>query len=114
HRGAQEKACELQGAQARLRGRRIAPQRHGQGAEERAEGTLQVVSGFIDRIVGSLAAAGVVRTPAQRRAERLASLLRTLISERGEASGAALARRAVATYRELDPEARLAFFELLV
>ncbi len=71
------------------------------------------MTGIIDRIVGSLAAAGMVRTPAQRRAERLASLLRTLISERGEASGAALARQALVAYRELDPAARLHFFECL-
>ncbi len=68
---------------------------------------------LIDRLVGSLTASGLVRTQAQRRADRLASLLRTLISERGEASGAALARRASALYRGLDEPARLHFFDLL-
>jgi malonyl-CoA decarboxylase len=46
----------------------------------------------------------------ERRVKRLAQSLRTLISERGEASGAAIARRAVALYLGLDAEARLRFF----
>jgi malonyl-CoA decarboxylase len=66
---------------------------------------------LLDRLVGSLA--GMSRTPAQRRAERLAEQLRTLISERGEASGAALALRALDAYRELDDAGRLHFFALL-
>jgi malonyl-CoA decarboxylase len=66
------------------------------------------MTGLIDRLVGSFA--GMGRTPAQRRADRLASLLRTLISERGEASGAAIARQALAAYRELDEASRLHFF----
>ena len=64
---------------------------------------------FLERIVDSFAG----RSASQRRADRLAAMLRTLISERGEASGAALARDAVAAYRELDAEGRLAFFEAL-
>ncbi len=68
---------------------------------------------ILDRIVGKIAAAGIVRTPAQRRAGRLATLLRTLISERGEASGAVLARRSVGLYRRLDAAGRLSFFETL-
>ena len=68
---------------------------------------------IVERILGSLGASGMVRTGAQRRADRLARLLRTLISERGEASGAALARQAVALYRELDAAARTHFFQLL-
>ncbi len=59
------------------------------------------------------AASGIVRSPAQRRATRLAALLRTLISQRGEASGAALARRALALYRGLDESGRLVFFQHL-
>jgi malonyl-CoA decarboxylase len=50
----------------------------------------------------------------QRRADRLATLLRTLISERGEASGAMLARRAVALYGGLDAAGREHFFARLV
>ncbi len=68
---------------------------------------------IIERILGSIGASGIVRTGAQRRAERLASLLRTLISERGEASGAALARQSVALYQGLDAPARMHFFQLL-
>jgi len=62
----------------------------------------------INRLVGSLA-----RPTPQRSAERLATLLRTLVSQRGEASGAVLARRAVALYRRLDAPARRHFFSLL-
>lgn len=71
------------------------------------------MTGFIERLVGSLAATGMVRTPSQRRADRLATLLRTLITERGEASGAAMARRALALYRGLDAAGRTRFFEAL-
>jgi malonyl-CoA decarboxylase len=59
------------------------------------------------------AASGMVRSPAQRRATRLAASLRTLVSRRGEASGATLARRALALYRGLDEAGRLHFFRLL-
>ena len=65
---------------------------------------------LLDRLVGTIAAAGIVRSPSLRRADRLARLLRTLISERGEASGAVHARRAVALYRGLDEPGRLKFF----
>jgi len=68
---------------------------------------------IIERILGTLGASGIVRTGAQRRAARLATLLRTLISERGEASGAALARRAVVLYQGLDEPGRAHFFQLL-
>lgn len=68
---------------------------------------------ILDRIVGSLSASGIVRTQAQRRADRLGELLRTLISERGEATGAALARRALALYRVLDAPGRSHFFQIL-
>ena len=57
---------------------------------------------FIDRIADSFAAARM-----GRRADRLARLLQTLISEKGEATGATLARRAVALYRGLDDAGRL-------
>jgi malonyl-CoA decarboxylase len=65
------------------------------------------------RIVESIAASGIGKSGAQRSAERLATLLRTLASQRGEASGAVLARRAVALYRRLDAEGRRHFFEVL-
>ncbi len=68
---------------------------------------------ILERIVGTLTATGFVRTQAQRRADRLSDLLRTLISEKGEASGAALARRAVALYGALDGPGRMHFFQRL-
>ena len=74
---------------------------------------MTAAKSFLDRIVGSLAATGIVRTPAQRRADRLATLLRTLITEKGEASGAMMARRALALYRGLDAPGRLHFFQNL-
>ena len=70
------------------------------------------VRGFLDKIVGSVTA-GIARTQAERRADRLSTALQTLISERGEASGAQLARRAVALYRGLDAPGQLHFFQRL-
>ena len=63
---------------------------------------------IFDRLVGTFAASGTTR-----RADRLGRSLHTLISERGEATGATLARRAVALYRGLDPAGRLRLFETL-
>jgi malonyl-CoA decarboxylase len=60
------------------------------------------------RIVGSFAASGM-----SRRADRLGRLLHMLVSQRGEATGATLARRAVALYRGLDAAGRLRVFEIL-
>jgi malonyl-CoA decarboxylase len=68
---------------------------------------------LLDRIVGSISASGIVRSPAQRRAQRLVSLLRTLVSERGEATGATLARRAVTLYRGLDTAGQQHLFQAL-
>ena len=66
---------------------------------------------LIDRLVGTFAAA--TRSRSERRAVRLAKLLRTLVTERGESSGALMARRAVALYNGLDEEGRALFFDLL-
>ena len=66
---------------------------------------------LLDRLVGSIAAA--TRSRGERRALRLARLLRTLASERGESSGALMARRAVALYSGLDPEGRGLLFDIL-
>ncbi len=70
---------------------------------------------LIRRLVGSIsqAASGITRSKDERRADRLARLLRTLISERGEATGAALARRSLSMYAGLESEGRLRFFEIL-
>ncbi|HEY5000199.1 MAG TPA: malonyl-CoA decarboxylase [Usitatibacter sp.] len=65
---------------------------------------------ILQRIAGSLGPAGIVRRTMERRADRLAQSLRTLISTRGEASGATLARRALALYGGLDEQGRLRFF----
>ena len=64
---------------------------------------------ILERIVSSLGG----KPRGTRRAERLVGLLRTLISERGEATGAVLARRAVALYRGLDAEGRAHLFDKL-
>ncbi|MBL8517947.1 MAG: malonyl-CoA decarboxylase [Betaproteobacteria bacterium] len=66
---------------------------------------------MLGRMVGSITALAQPR--AERRANRLARLLATLISERGEASGAVMARRAVALYKGLDEAGRRHFFDLL-
>jgi malonyl-CoA decarboxylase len=69
----------------------------------------------LERLMGSLAGVktGLVKSRSVRRADRLALLLRTLISERGEATGAALARRSLLLYNSLDEEGRRHFFEIL-
>ena len=68
---------------------------------------------LLSRFVGSVRALGLANNSSQRAARRLAAILRTLISERGEATGASLARRAVEIYQELDESGRTHFFELL-
>jgi malonyl-CoA decarboxylase len=69
----------------------------------------------LDRLMGSLDSvkSGIVKSRSVRRADRLAQVLRTLISEKGEATGAALARRSLLLYGGLDEEGRRHFFELL-
>ena len=74
---------------------------------------MSTARSLLERLVGSLAASGIVRSPAERRADALTRVLATLVSERGEASGALLARRAVTLYRKLDAPARQRFFERL-
>jgi len=66
------------------------------------------MTSLFGRLLGTIAASGT-----SRRAERLGRVLRTLISERGEATGATLARRAVALYRGLDAAGRMRLFEIL-
>ena len=63
---------------------------------------------FFERIAESLG-----RASSQRSAERLAERLRMLVSQRGEASGAVLARRAVGLYGRLDAAGRRQLFEVL-
>ena len=66
---------------------------------------------IFDRLVGTFAAA--TRSRGERRALRLAKLLRTLVTERGESSGAVMARRSVALFNGLDEDGRRLFFDLL-
>lgn len=64
-----------------------------------------MASGLFGRIFGN--AGG------ERRARHAIALCRALVGERGEASGAALARDALAAYRELDEAERAQFFDVL-
>jgi malonyl-CoA decarboxylase len=73
--------------------------------------TVPATRALFDRLVGTFAAA--TRGRNERRALRLAKLLRTLISERGESSGAVMARRSLALYSGLDESGRRLFFDLL-
>jgi malonyl-CoA decarboxylase len=77
--------------------------------------TMADTQSLIRRLVGGIASAanGMARSKDERRADRLAKLLRTLISERGEATGAVLARRSVALYAGLEAEGRRRFFDIL-
>src|SRR5688572_32025201 len=54
------------------------------------------------------------RRTGQTRVDELTALCRALLSERGEISGARLARDVIATYQSLDPASRDAFFDGLV
>ena len=72
---------------------------------------MPMTRAIIDRLVGTIAAA--TRSRSERRALRLAKLLRTLVTERGESSGALMARRALALYAGLDADGRRLFFDLL-
>ena len=67
---------------------------------------------LIRRLMASVTGAtlDMTRSKDARRADRLARVLRTLISEKGEATGAALARRSLTMYAHLGPEGRQRFF----
>jgi len=67
-----------------------------------------LTGGLIGRLVDTLAASRMTR-----RADRLGRLFQTLVSERGEATGATLARRAAALYGGLDEVGRLRLFDIL-
>ena len=67
---------------------------------------------LLERLLG-VPLAAAARTRSERRVVRLAKLLRTLVTERGESSGAVMARRAVALYNGLDEHGRGLLFELL-
>ncbi len=65
---------------------------------------------FIQRLFAPKAS---VDSKANRHTRRTVSLCHALLSERGEASGAALAREALAAYRMLEGPALTAFFDVL-
>jgi malonyl-CoA decarboxylase len=56
----------------------------------------------------------VERARIERQAKQAVQLCHALLSERGEVSGAALAREAIAAYRALPESALVSFFDLLV
>ncbi len=65
----------------------------------------------VDRLLGTLTDA--TRSRDERRAIRLVKLLHTLVTERGESTGAVMARRAVALYNGLEDEGRALLFDRL-
>lgn len=65
----------------------------------------------VERLLGTLADA--TRGRDERRAVRLVKLLHTLVTERGESSGAVMARRAVALYNGLEDAGRELLFDRL-
>jgi malonyl-CoA decarboxylase len=72
-------------------------------------------SGMVNQIWTSIADAGrdLLRGRVSARRRGIEALCRDLLSTRGEASGAALAREVVETLRAMPDAERLAFFELL-
>jgi malonyl-CoA decarboxylase len=62
---------------------------------------------FLRRLLGG------ARRRSHQRTDRLTDLCVSLLGGRGEVSGAALAREAIAAYRELDEAGREVFFDLL-
>ena len=72
-------------------------------------------SSMVNQIWTSIADAGrdLLRGRLSGRRRGIEALCRDLLSTRGEASGAALAREVVETFRALPDAERLAFFELL-
>jgi malonyl-CoA decarboxylase len=74
------------------------------------------VPGFLKRLLGSITRrpAGSIPRAAMRDARRMSGLCHTLLSERGEVSGARVALEALAAYRRLDDTGLRIFFDLLV
>jgi malonyl-CoA decarboxylase len=70
---------------------------------------------FFRRVLGSIARRpGSLPRAAVRSARHAVSLCHSLMSERGEVSGARIAREALAAYQALDEKALAIFFDLLV
>ena len=70
---------------------------------------------LLQRLLGTRSGPrGVQSRAAPGTARRAIALCHALVSERGEVSGARLAREALAAYKSLDATAAAAFFDLLV
>src|SRR5258706_389484 len=70
---------------------------------------------FLQRLLGSLSSRpGMPSRAAVRSARRAASICHDLLSQRGEVSGALIAREALSAYQSLEGQALEAFFSFLV
>jgi len=69
---------------------------------------------FLQRLLGSLSRPGMPSRAAVRSARRAASICHDLLSQRGEVSGALIAREALSAYQSLEGQALEAFFSFLV
>ena len=72
-----------------------------------------MVSSLFKRLVRTVVPPPNVAARANRHANRVIDIWRDLLSDRGEVSGAAIAREALAAYRSLEPAYLPAFFSLL-
>lgn len=72
-----------------------------------------MVSSLFKRLVRTVVPPPNVEARANRHANRVIDIWRDLLSDRGEVSGAAIAREALAAYRSLEPAYLPAFFSLL-
>lgn len=70
---------------------------------------------WLDRVIDSVADRGreLLRLPGGDKSADIEKLCLALLSEKGEASGTALAREVIRAYQEMTDAERLAFFELL-
>ena len=71
---------------------------------------------FFQQILDSIADAGrelLDRRQGREREHGITALCRDLLSQKGEASGTALAREVVTAYQAMDEEGKLAFFDFL-
>src|SRR5258707_2545033 len=70
---------------------------------------------FLQRLLGSVSSRpGMPSRAAVRNARRAASICHDLLSQRGEVSGALIAREALSAYQSLEGQALEAFFSFLV
>src|SRR5215467_346667 len=73
------------------------------------------VKSLFRRVLGTIVRRpGSLPRPAVRKARNAISMCHSLMSERGEVSGARMAREALVAYQALDEKALAIFFDLLV